>query len=275
MEIPFLFLNEDIFYMNNAFSNENGLKRAIEDYHPSFIITPIERKNFKYLISKHPEYKVVFFDETSILYVNRKDLPVIADKYELKELDPYTIMTIDIGKIMHENKYEAVLKELSMMFEIYDGCGLTNQLFAVLHKKRGEFDKMIKYADNIIKYYPEAFVGYNLKADALQGMKKYNDSLIEYKKALKKAVNKAEIYQEIAGVYMKQKKYKEAYKTYRIITDPFSERDYKYMHDVCFSAAMSGNKRDAEILFSYAHALVPTEDKEWNEKYVELKKMIK
>jgi len=275
MEIPFLFQNEDIFTANNAFSIGKGLSEVIEKYHPSFIIAPIENTVFKVLITKHPEYGTVFFDETGILYVDKKQFPEIADEYELKEIDPYTITQINIASMIAEKKDAPVLKELLKLNGIYPGCGFTNQFISHIYIKKGAYDKSMQYAENIINNYPETPVGYKLKADALQGMEKYDKALLEYNKALYRAVNKVEIYREIGNIYTKQQKYAEAYKTFRIITDPFSGTDYKYMYDVCLSAALSGNSRDAEILFRYAYALVPPEDKEWNEKFAKLAEMVK
>ena len=275
MEIPFLFLNEDIFTASNAFSTGKGLSDIIEKYHPSFIIVPLGNGGFKGLITKHPEYRVVFFDETGVLYLNREQFPEVADKYALKEIDPYTIIHINVDLIISEKRDVPVLQELLKLIEIYPDCSFTNQLMAYLYNKKGDYDKSIRHTENIIKNYPETPVGYKLKADTLKGMGKYDDALSEYKKALDRAVNKVEIYRETGNIYMKQQKYAKAYKTFRIITDPFSETDYKSMHDVCLSAMLSGNRRDAEILFRYAYALVPPEDKEWNEKYAQLAEMIK
>jgi tetratricopeptide (TPR) repeat protein len=275
MEIPFLFLNEDIFVANNAFFTGKGLNDIVEKYHPSFIIAPIERTGFKLLIAKHPAYKAIFFDETGVLYANSEQFPKIANEYELKEIDPYVINFVNIDVIVSGERYENVLKELSRLVEIYPGCGYTNQFMAILQNKKRNFSKSIQYTENIIKYYPESPVGYQLKADAFQGMEKYDDALLEYKKALSRAVKKVEIYREIGNIYMKQKKYAKAYKILKMITDPFSSTtDYKSMHDVCLAAILSGNRRDAEILFKYAHILVPTENKEWNEKYAKLADML-
>lgn len=275
MEIPFLFLNEDIFTANNVFSIGKGLSDIIETYHPSFIIVPLGNRGFKGLITKHPEYRVVFFDETGVLYVDKKQFPEVADAYELKEMDPYTIMHMNINTIISEKRDGPVLQELLKLTEIYPGCGLTNQLMAHLYKKKGDYNKSIQYTENIIKNYPETPVGYKLKGDALKDLGEYENALSEYNKALDRAVNKVEIYREIGNIYMKQQKYAKAYKTFKIITDPFSGTDYKYMYDVCLSAALSGNRRDAEILFRYAYALVPPEDKEWNAKYAKLAEMVK
>jgi tetratricopeptide (TPR) repeat protein len=133
----------------------------------------------------------------------------------------------------------------------------------------------MQYAENIIINYPEAPVGYKLKADALQGLGEHDKALSAYNKALDRTVNKVEMYREIGNIYMKQQKYAKAYKAFRIIADPFSGTDYKFMHDICLSAILSGNRKDAEILFRYAYPLVPPEDREWNEKYARLAEMIK
>ena len=275
MEIPFLFLNEDIFTANNAFSSDTGLANIIKKYHPSFIITPIGNTGFKRLIAKYPEYRVIFFDETGILYVDKKQIPEIADQYELKEIDPYNITNMNINSIFLEKKDEALLKELSVLVQIYSGCGFTNQLMAHIYLKRNDYSRSIFYTENIIKDYPENPTGYKLKGDALKGMGKYDEAISEYEKAIYRSVNKVEIYREIASIKMNQKKYKEAFKILMMITDPFSGTDYKSMYDVCLSAILSGNRRDAEILFKYALPLVPAEDREWNEKYNKLSEMIK
>jgi len=276
MEIPFLFINEDMFVVNNAFSTETGLRGIVEKYHPSFIIAPIWNNKFKGLIAKYPEYRIVFFDETSILYVDKKQSPKIADEYELKEIDAYSIININISSIMSEKRDERVLKELSRLNNIYSGCILTNQLMAHLYIKKKDYAKSILYSENIIKNYPESTIGYKLRADALKDMGKYENAISEYKKAIDRTVNKVEIYREIGAIYMKQQKYAKAYDTLKMITDPFSSAtDYITMYDVCLAAILSGNQRDAEILFQYANALVPPENKEWIAKFIKLAEMIK
>ncbi len=276
MEIPFLFINEDIFTANNAFSTETGLATIVEKYHPSFIITPIWNGRFKGLIVKYPEYRAIFFDETSVLYIDKKQFPKIADEYELKEIDVYSILNMNINTIISEKKDEQMLKELSRLNNIYSGCSFVNHLMALLYSKQKDYAKSIIYSENIIKNYPENPVGYKLKGDALKNMGKYENALSEYKKALERSVNKAEIFREIGDIYMKQQKYAKAYDTLKMITDPFSgTTDYKAMYDVCLAAILSGNQRDSEILFQYANALIPTEDKEWNAKYAKLAERIK
>ena len=270
MEIPFLFLNEDMFTANNAFTTATGLNYIISRYRPQFIIAPSGNSQFKALIEKYPDYRIVFFDETGILYVDKKSFPFVAKEYELKEIDPYNLHRIDIDKIITEKKDLNVISEVLKIHSIYPDCILTNQILALIYNKRQEFEQSIKYAEKIMQSYPELHIGYKLKGDALQGLQKFDEALICYENALKKTINKKEIYREIANTYMKKEAYKKAYKVYKLITDPFTEKDYKFFYDVCMAAMLSGNVKDAKILFNYAYSLVPQEDKKWQEKYLNL-----
>ncbi len=270
MEIPFLFLNEDIFTANNAFTSETGLNYIIGKYRPQFIIAPSGNSQFKTLIKKYPDYTAVFFDETGILYVDKVSFPIIAKEYELKEIDPYNLYQINIDKIITEKKDENILTEVLKMHNIYPDCILTNQILALIYNKRQEFEQSLKYVEKIIRSYPELPIGYKLKGDALQGLQKFDEALISYENALNRTINKVEIYREIGNTYMKKKAFKKAYKTFKLITDPFTQKDYKFFYDVCMAAMLSGNVKDAKILFNYAYSLVPQEDKKWQEKYLKL-----
>jgi len=270
MEIPFLFLNEDIFTANNAFSTETGFNYIIKKYRPQFIIAPLGNAQFKTLIEKYPDYRAVFFDETGILYVDKIAFPEIVNTYELKEIDPYGILYINIEKTIREKRDIKVVSELLRMHNIYPDCLVTNQIMSLIYNKRHEFGESIKYAEKIIQSYPELHMGYRLKADALQGQGQYENALLNYQKALKGATNQVEIYREMGNIYMKQQKYASAYKIFKFITNPFSIKDYKFFYDVCMAAFLSGNIKDAKILFNYGYALVPQGDDEWQEKYLKL-----
>jgi len=111
MEVPFLFKDEDMFIVNNAFSDENILKKILLRYDPEFIMVPISKKEFKELIKKFPDYIMVFFDQVEVLYISKKHYPVFAQEYELKNVNPFEIIGKNVESIMEKKENEKAVQD--------------------------------------------------------------------------------------------------------------------------------------------------------------------
>ena len=273
MEVPFLFTNEDMFTATYVFINENIFRDVIGKYSPNFILVPIARYQFKELIKGFPDYKMVFFDETEVLYVNKKRFPAITIAHEVKELDPFTLMNAlnDVRTITNNKRYLFIMAELIRLLEIYPECGLKNQIAGMVCIDKGDFNKAIYHADNIIREFPEVPIGYKIKADALNGMKQFDDAVVYYKKTLAMVSNKSDLNKEIGMVYMKQHKYEKAYTILKKTANIFNaETNYRDLFYLALSAFLSGKEKDAEIILKYAYPQIPKNSREWNERFSRL-----
>ena len=274
MEVPFLFTNEDFYTVQNVYSNKVFFERVIKQYNPSFITVPREIAGFEGLIKDFPEYKIVFFDDYEILYVNEKHYPSLVKEYVLKVINPYTLTYSSVSSFKDSRDIEPVLKELLKILEIYQEGIIANQCVAIIYNREGKYEKALLHGETIVKNYPEFHVGYQIRGDSFKGLNMLDKAIKNYKMALKRQDN-PEINKQIGFVYFKQHKYREAYNTLvRVMNFYAPGTTYQDLYYLIVSALESGRIREAEILFRYAYQSVPTGDKEWYKKYQELQTKI-
>jgi hypothetical protein len=272
MEVPFLFTNEDFYIAKNVYSNEVFLRKIITEYDPSFILVSLGNLYFKEAIKPHSDYKIVFFDDSEVLYANKKHYPDIVKTYELKVIDPFTFKNKTIDTLKKEENIAPVMKELMKMVEIYPDSGIANQYIAVIYnEKEPAYEKAIKYADAITRNYPESPVGYRLKGDSYKKLNMFDKAISYYKMALERS-DLLEIHKEIGLIYFTQGKYENAYNTLIKVTNIYAnDTTYKDLYYLILSAYLSNKTREAVIIFRYAYKGVPVEDREWYGKYQELR----
>lgn len=270
MEVPFLFTNEDMFLAVNIFRNSLFLNKVIALYNPAFITVSIKNQLFKELINDYPQYRIVFFDDSEVLYAHREQNPSIVSTYELKTLDPFRLAQSSINSIKALANVDPIREELLKVIAIYPDNGIANQCLAILYSKEGKYEKAIAHSENIIINYPESPTGYILKGDSLQDLKLYDKALENYELARKRQ-DVAEIHRKIGMVFYKQQKFREAYDTLVRAMDVYSvETTYKDLYYLIDSAIKTGKKREAEILFRYAYQSIPPPEGEWLKRYREL-----
>jgi tetratricopeptide (TPR) repeat protein len=282
MEVPFLFTDEDFYIAHQAFSNAALLKKVLSRYDPSFIIVPTTNVKFKETIKRVSEdYVIVFFDDAEILYVNNKHYPSIARRYRLKVIDPFTLTNQSLAPIKNIDSGRSALEELLRIVQIYPGCGLANQAIAMLYNVQGYFEKAIPYEDALIANFPELAVGYKLKADSLKGLNLIDETIANYRTALKKTDLKKNredvvyVHKELGLLYFKQKKYREAYEIFENNINVFSsDASYRDLYYFSLFALMAGKKSEAETLYGCGMLTVSPEEKEWYDKYSSLRIMI-
>lgn len=268
MEVPFLFTDEDFFMAANAFSDEEVLRKIISKYSPSFIIVPQNKKDFKALIKKFPDYIPIFFDQAEVLYMNQKLHSEIAFKYRLK-IDPFDLFGKKIEDMINIKGKDVLLEEIFRLNKIYQECLITNQILSMYYNKEGDYLSSIKYANKIINNYPDAPIGYKLKGIALKGLKSYDEALLCFEKALKRTGRdeKREIYKQMAYTYTQKQDYKRAYKLFKKAIIIFSAKTtYQELFDLSSAALLSGKTEEAIFLLKLAQQKVPPDDKKYTER---------
>lgn len=267
MQVTHLFTHEDFYLVTNAFFDEEVLDKFVSWYDPSFITVDVNNKKFKELVEKYSEYKLIFFDDSEILYVDKKQFPGIAKEYELKEIDPFKIADIDIYQL-NKQEIQSLLKELQVLFEIYNEGSFVNQLMAMIFIKKGVYKKAIQHADLIIETFPGHSKGYRIKGDALVKQNLFEDALSYYMIALKKSEDKekSKIYKKISTSYSNLKQYKKAYYALNKAINIFSpETSYKDLYKLGLFARSLNKHQEAFMLFMFSFVKSPEEDKKFRE----------
>jgi len=244
------------------------LKKLLDKYNPAFIIEKVINKKFRELIKGFPEYRAVFFDNTSVLYVNKKAYPKIAEQYELTKIDPYTIMHVNIDNLSEE-RVNTLLKELLLLYGIYPEGALLNLKIGEIYERKGDIDKALIHALAVIRNYPEFPAGYILKGDLLLKCKLFSKAISSYKKALDHPTQgiKSTLYKKLAISYSKIGQHNKAYNHMKKGMNIFSpDASYRDLHRLGNMALMIGKIKEGAMLLRFAYYRTPNEEIRFIEK---------
>jgi hypothetical protein len=263
-----LFTDKDIFENANSFEDREILAKTIKKYRPGFITPLIVNKKFEEIIKGFPDYKVVFFDDVVVLYIDSKQYPEISAEYQLQAISPYKLPNMDIIKLS-DSETANMLKELLDVHTIYPQGFLVNQALVKLFIHQKKFDRAFEHADSILENFPEQPTGFLLKGDIMAEQHLYEKALAYYKKALvfsDDLVNSA-TYRRMSLCYINIGQPKKAYRSLKKGVDIFSPStsvtDY---YNLAQLALATGDKKNAAMLLQFAQLKTSDVDKEISER---------
>ena len=275
MEVPFLFRDEDYQVASSAFGNQAVLGSVISKYRPPFIAVPLGNMRFKELIGNYKNYVPVFFDDVAVLYVDAQQYPEVAKQYALREVDPFTLIGGNVG-LMEEKARARYLKELLALIRVYPDGGLANEVVARIYLAEKSYANVLPHAEVFIRNWPELPAGFQLKADALMKLGRYQGAISNYEKALKTTDPSiaTEIYRNLSSCYSQARDRKRAYVYLRKAVDPFSPfTSHADLYDLGVAALDAGRPEEARTYLTFALLRVPEHDAAWKEKITEKLKM--
>ena len=254
-----LFTDEDYFMANNALNQKEALACFIGLYNPDFIIQRISNIGFRKIITNFPEYKPVFCDHTSVLYMNGRVHPHLAAEYEIRAFDPYTIMQESVY-FLNEERVDILLKEFQKMNVIFPECALFNLQIARLYERKGELAKATGNIQKLIHNYPELPTGYVLKGDLLVERKMFAKAILAYENAAKRSQNRElpKLHKKMAFVYSKMGRTKTAYKYLKNSIDIFSpSTSYLDLYHLGILGIRSGKTNEGVMILKFALIKTP------------------
>jgi tetratricopeptide (TPR) repeat protein len=271
MHVPFLFTDDDLFVAKNATTNTASLGKFIQIYNPTFITLP-RQSYYKNVIRIYTDYVPVFFDDSEILWVNKNQLPDIADKYQFKMIDPFTLGSIQANRLK-ENSKDRLLNELLTYAEIYPHSRIVNRTIVRLYNEKGLHDKAMQYVQLLIQDFPEMSDGYLLKGDYFLKQKFFLKAIRNYKIALKKDDSSKgyELYKKLWFCYFQLQQHKKAYTALKEVVNPFAPTArYTDLYNLGLSALKIGKAKEALMLLKFANFKVPDDDKKWKTRIKQL-----
>lgn len=269
-----LFRDEDIFVGMNMFQNKDILNRILTKYSISFLAVPTNIKSVKEILKSYSDFRIVFFDGSSVIYANRRILPDIVSKHELRTLDPYVVAEIDYDKLSEKEK-ENILIDSEMVYKI-DKNGLINTgVMCNILIKNGDLDRAQKLSDEIIRNYPESFHGYALKAQVMFGRGMFEEAARYNELALRrgKGANIDSVYRNLYLSLAKLKQHKKAYRVLSKNVNPFKQgMKPEAIYEFGLAAALAGKVRQAAIIFRLAEIKTPPDNIELKSKILKIQK---
>lgn len=281
MEVPLLFSDEDMYVSANVYTDAGVLKMMVKRYHPTFMLVPYAAKQFPALAKTVGDYAMVFADDSDVLYVDRRQQPELAERYQLRGLDPFSLLDKGVRVVLgldprHSAEAAtpqqriAMVRDAGRVLSVYPHFGVWNQVVALVLNDEGAYDRALPYAERMIRSFPESPIGYLIKADALKGLRLYDQAIAAYRQGLDhsgRSEPQEETFRAMGECYLEQGQYRKAYNALQRGVSEFDESaDYRDLYRYARAAWLAGKTKEARVILKYAGYKTPPEDAEMTEK---------
>jgi tetratricopeptide (TPR) repeat protein len=192
MNVTHFFTGDDLYAVRSAFASPEGLRLFLLVHRPDFISAPLEAAHFPGIISKFPDFALVFFDDTDALYADLRAHP------ELKPLspgvDPFRPDLFDAGDARNRPEGPGRLPRwLSGMMAVDPRCAATRLWAAEILLRQAAFGAALAHAEAAAADYPDNPVTHVAVGDALLGLGRGEGALASYREALGRTADAASI----------------------------------------------------------------------------------
>ncbi len=273
METPFMFTDEDL-YRGATYTSESTFQRYVDQYRPHFVAVPLSRDKFPKVVAKFPDYRVVWFDDTGVLYADRRQLPELVETYELQGIDPFELVPETGATLLRSPDRGPKIEQIARMARIDPACLVTNVILAAAHSDEQEYERSMPFARAAIRHYPESYLGYWVLADAQHGLGLHAQSVAAFQSALARQPTRGDrraILQHLARAHAAQGHYEQAFVAqYRAVADTLFDpvkTSVEELYDLEQFARAAGRMRKAGALLVFLEEfrLMPG-DEDWKAK---------
>ncbi len=241
-----LFNDLDIYSLFSFYRNENGFARLIDTYKPDYVAVRRSNRGFKKIISTTDEYVPVFAGDKMILYTNRLSRPGIAEKYQLRSVDPYALIKMEDTSILDNH-----ILELERMLEVFPESDRINHSITRLLFNEQRFEDALPWAQRFVKYQPENPNSHYLLGIIYENTGQYEKAIDNYKQSMNYADKsfKLILHNHIGGCAYAQENFEIAYRHLRKSINPYKESTLNTdIYQLAFSAFIVGEFDESILL---------------------------
>ena len=175
MELP-PFVGEDFQRLIQASRNAASLGRLVQEHDVDFVAVSLDSP-VKADLKQLPNLVPIFFDDVQVLYTNRGKHPEVADRYEIRSVDPF-----DLNKGGADLTARiAALRELHALEQ--SGSRVNNALAALLIKDN-RYEEALKYAKHHVQVAPTDPNAYLLLGSSLEYLERCDEAIAHFERAL-------------------------------------------------------------------------------------------
>lgn len=109
-----LFDAYDIYSLLSFYRNADGMAQLLDRYQPAFITANLGTPRFRELIAGRDDYRLVFFDDSQVLWASVAKKPALVERFELKRVNPFNLL-----EVADDKNLDAQLDELARVIELY------------------------------------------------------------------------------------------------------------------------------------------------------------
>lgn len=177
MQVPHPFTEDDFRLGRNVFQSPQLFAWVVSRYDPTAVIAPIGLASFKNTIGTFPDFVPVFFDDTAVLYLNRRHHPELASRAALTDVDPYQLVSQEADRILSAYEHERLMQRLAAVLLVHPRCGIAHYLAAKVYETDRAYDRMIPHAQAMMRDFPASPGGYQVMEDALRGLQAAEEAM--------------------------------------------------------------------------------------------------
>lgn len=258
-----LFNDLDIYRVFSFYRTEQGMQRIIEKYQPDYISTGLKNKSAKIsqqLLQARTDYVPVFSGDQQVLFVNKQLQPEVADRYQLKLVDPFSLAKLKQGADLDEH-----IAELTRMSAIFPESDRINHALTRLLYDAKRFEDALPWADKFVRYHPENPNSHMLLGKLYEEAKIFDKAIEHYFLSMRFADEnfKKVLYTYIASCQYSMEDYASAYKSFKQGLNPYdSSTSEAIFYKFAFSAFIEGETDEAILLLEMLLYAAPTERSE-------------
>lgn len=272
MQVPFLFSDEDMFVGVNVFRDEEVFGRVVSAYRPLFLSVPSGNRDFPKLVSRHPEYVAVFFDDAEVLYVDASQRSEIAGAHALGGVDPFRIKCMSRQEISAGGELlDAVGKKL---LSVHTHSVIANRIAAIIAIDRKDYQSGLTHARRLMSDRPDLPWGFEIAGDALRSQGKPGEAIEMYAAAgaRSKGREKNTLYLKLGEMYAESGDHERAYMVLKEAIRVFSaETSHQELASLANAAERTGRRAEAEKLRRMAREKEPSGEERGSPGYAGLR----
>lgn len=179
LELTALFQDEDAYLNLLALLDANVFRNLIERYHPDYLAVNHDTASKSPFLRSLQDYVPVAFDDKVILLVDRRRQPQVAEKWQLRFLDPYQYFKNSEQPLSREAAAEA-----RRLYELEPRGIRLPTLLAKDALSRGDAATARSYIETVLEIAPENSGAWNIAGHAAILEKDFASAAFFYEKAL-------------------------------------------------------------------------------------------
>jgi tetratricopeptide (TPR) repeat protein len=241
----------DYFESFSAQHSEAGFLHLVNKYKPDIIGVTRTNTHFANIATKNQNYVPVIFDQLLVLYVHRPSHPDIANRYELKQVDPFSPDNIQAGS------EDDVIGELERMLSVTANLPdvrltLTGYLIA-----QGRFEEAQRHIEILGQWQPRNQSVLFYQADIAHKKGDYETAIPAYTRLFELTDERHRIGPLLGECYFRSEDYLNAYKIFSASINPYRDAENNLLHYYfyAFSSYMTGDHEQAKKLVRIIEAL--------------------
>jgi tetratricopeptide (TPR) repeat protein len=241
-----LFNDLDVYSLYSFYRDVNGMGKILTRFQPDYIAVDQKNAPFKKRLEERGEYVPVFAGDKQVLYANRQTRPQIAERYELKLVNPFSLAQIGDDIALDDH-----IAELAAMLEIYPQSRRILHTITLLLFDEKRFEEALPWVERFVRYHPENANSHYLLGNIYENTGRCVEAIGHYNRSKRYADTEFNLVLDnhIGSCYYVLQDFAAAYTHLGRSLNPYAKtRASADLYQLAFSAFIQGETEEAVLL---------------------------